>query len=77
MVGRPAGSAHPQPRLRLRAPAGKDYYEQLIQKGGKPYLRAITPVPVVMDNCILCHDNYKGLKKGEPVGALTYTVPVE
>jgi hypothetical protein len=57
--------------------AGRDYYEQLIHKEGKIYLRAITPVPVVMDKCILCHENYKGAKKGEPVGALTYTVPVE
>jgi hypothetical protein len=57
--------------------AGKDYYEQLIQKGGKHYLRAITPVPVVMEKCTLCHENYKGMKKGEPVGAVTYTVPIE
>jgi hypothetical protein len=57
--------------------AGKDYYEQLIQKGGKPYLRAITPVPVVMERCTMCHDNYKGVKNGEPVGALTYTVPID
>jgi hypothetical protein len=34
-------------------------------------------VPVVVDKCVLCHDNYKGVKKGRPVGALTYTVPVE
>jgi hypothetical protein len=57
--------------------AGMGYYEQLIQKGGKTYLRALTPVPVVMDKCILCHENYRGRKKGEPVGALTYTVPVD
>jgi len=57
--------------------AGKGYYEQLINKGGKPYLRAITPVPVVIEKCTLCHSNYKEAKKGEPVGALTYTVPVE
>jgi hypothetical protein len=57
--------------------AGKDYYEQVIRKGGNPYLRAITPVPVVMAKCTLCHENYKAAKKGEPVGALTYTVPVE
>jgi hypothetical protein len=57
--------------------AGKDYYEQLIQKGGKPYLRAITPVPVVMERCTMCHDNYNGVKNGEPVGALTYTVPID
>jgi hypothetical protein len=57
--------------------AGKDYYEQLIQKGDKYYLRAITSVPVVMEKCIMCHDNYATVKKGVPVGALTYTVPVE
>jgi hypothetical protein len=57
--------------------AGKDFYEQLMQKGGKTYLRAITPIPVVMDKCILCHENYRGVKKGVPVGALTYTMPVE
>jgi hypothetical protein len=57
--------------------AGKDYYERLVQKEGKPYLRAITPIPVVMDKCILCHENYRGVKKGVPIGALTYTVPLE
>jgi hypothetical protein len=57
--------------------AGKDYYEQLIEKEGKPYLRASTPVPVVMAKCTMCHENYKTVKKGAPVGALTYTVPIE
>ena len=57
--------------------SGKAYYEQLIEKGGKRYLRAITPVPVVMGKCILCHENYKEMGKGQPVGALTYTVPLE
>jgi hypothetical protein len=57
--------------------AGKDYYEQLIQKDGKRYLRAITPVPVVMQKCTMCHENYKDVMKGTPVGALTYTVPIE
>jgi hypothetical protein len=57
--------------------AGKDYYEQVIQKAGKPYLGAVTPVPVVMERCILCHENYKTAKKGEAIGALTYVVPLE
>jgi hypothetical protein len=60
-----------------RLKAGKSYYEQLIQKDGRTYLRAITPVPVVMGKCTMCHENYKSVPKGEPVGALTYTVPVE
>jgi hypothetical protein len=57
--------------------AGKAGYDRVIQKDGKPYLRAITPIPVVMDKCVMCHDNYKQAKKGEPIGALTYTVPIE
>lgn len=57
--------------------AGKDFYDQVIAKDGKPHLRAMTPVPVVMDKCIMCHDNYKNVKKGAAIGALTYTVPIE
>jgi hypothetical protein len=57
--------------------AGKDYYDQVIQKDGKPYLRAMTAVPVVMDKCIMCHENYKSAKKGEAVGALSYTIPID
>jgi hypothetical protein len=49
----------------------------VVHRRGKPYLRAMTPVPVVMSKCVLCHDNYKNGKKGEPIGALTYTVPIE
>jgi hypothetical protein len=57
--------------------AGKDFYDTVIHKDGKPYLRAITPVPVVMDKCIMCHAHYKNAKKGEAIGALTYTIPIE
>jgi hypothetical protein len=57
--------------------AGKPGYDRVIQKDGKPYLRAITPIPVVMDKCVMCHDNYRNVKKGKPIGALTYTVPIE
>lgn len=57
--------------------AGKATYDQVVDRRGKPYLRAMTPVPVVMSKCVLCHDNYKNAMKGEPIGALTYTVPIE
>lgn len=57
--------------------AGKDSYDEVVQKDGKPYLRAITPIPVVMDKCVMCHPHYQKAKKGEPIGALTYTVPIE
>lgn len=56
---------------------GKDYYEQLITVDGKPRLRAATPVPVVMKKCTMCHENYKTVKEGVPVGVLTYNVPVK
>ena len=28
---------------------GKPYYEKIVEKNGKPYLRALTPVPVVVN----------------------------
>ncbi len=56
---------------------GKDYVDEVEIKEGKAYLRAITPIPVVMKKCILCHSNYAQAKKGEAVGALSYTVPIE
>lgn len=57
--------------------AGKTFYDAVVQKDGKSYLRAITPIPVVMDKCIMCHENYRTMKKGEPIGALTYKIPIE
>ena len=54
--------------------AGQSGYEQVVEKEGKRYLRSATPVPVVMDKCIMCHANYKGKTI---IGALGYTVPVE
>ncbi|QDU29045.1 hypothetical protein ETAA8_41520 [Anatilimnocola aggregata] len=56
---------------------GKDYYEQIIEKDGKPYLRAMTPVPVVMQKCVMCHPHYGDAKKGAAIGAISYTLPIE
>ncbi len=53
---------------------GKAGYEQVVEKEGKRYLRSATPVPVVMEKCVMCHANYKGKTI---IGALGYTVPVE
>jgi hypothetical protein len=61
----------------MQMKAGKSFYDEVVHKDGKPYLRAMTPVPVVMEKCVMCHAHYKNAKKGEPIGALTYTVPVE
>jgi len=57
--------------------SGKPYYEQVVEKDGKRYLRAATPIPVVMKKCTLCHPNYEHAKAGEPIGALGYTLLVE
>jgi hypothetical protein len=57
---------------------GKDYYDKVVvDKSGKAQLRAMTAIPVVSEKCIMCHENYKKAKKGEAVGALSYTVPIE
>lgn len=60
-----------------RLKAGEAYYEQVVQLDGKPQLRAMTPVPVVMEKCVMCHSHYAQAKKGEAIGAISYTVPIE
>jgi len=57
--------------------AGKGYFEKVEDKDGKHHLRAMTAIPVVSTKCIMCHENYKAAKKGEAIGALSYTVPIE
>lgn len=57
--------------------AGAKTHEQIVKIDGKPYLRAITPVPVVMEKCIMCHAHYADAKTGEPIGAISYTVPIQ
>ena len=56
---------------------GANWYEQIVTKKDKQYLRAATPIPVVLKKCVLCHDNYKEVKEGAPIGALSYTIPIE
>lgn len=56
---------------------GESWHEQVIEKDGKRFLRAATPIPVVLEKCTMCHDNYKKFKKNEPIGALSYTIPIK
>jgi len=60
-----------------RLKAGQGYAERIEQRDGKHYLRAITPIPVVMKKCVMCHPNYADAKKGEPIGALSYRIEIE
>ncbi len=59
-----------------RLKAGSDYVDEVVWKDGKPELRAMTAVPVVMKRCIMCHENYADAKPGEAVGAISYRVPI-
>ena len=57
--------------------AGEKYYDKVVEQDGKYRLRAITPVPVVMKKCVMCHDHYADAKDGEPIGAISYSIPIE
>ncbi len=57
--------------------AGKDYVDRTIVRDGKPILQAATAIPVVMDKCVMCHDNYADLPAGMAIGALTYEIAIE
>jgi len=57
--------------------AGADSHELIVTRDGKSQLRVMTPVPVVMQKCVMCHPHYADAKEGEPIGAISYTVPIE
>lgn len=56
---------------------GSTSVEEVVNKDDQFYLRTLTPVPVVMDKCIMCHEHYGDAKKGEPIGAISFTLPIE
>jgi hypothetical protein len=55
---------------------GKAVYDEVVTEGDKRYLLAATAIPVVMDKCVMCHENYKNVPKGKAIGALGYKVPI-
>ncbi len=56
--------------------AGKATHEEVVVKDGQAYLRMMTAVPVVMQKCVMCHPHYADTKKGEPIGAISYELPI-
>src|SRR6056297_1686506 len=38
--------------------AGAEKHEKVVTMEGDHYLRMMTPVPVVMEKCIMCHSHY-------------------
>ena len=57
--------------------AGEAYVEEIGEADGKPVLRALTAIPVVMKKCVMCHEHYADAKKGEAIGALSYVIPID
>lgn len=57
--------------------AGDSWYEEITERDGRRYLRAATPLPVVLDKCVLCHAHYADVPKGQPIGAIGYTIAIE
>ena len=56
---------------------GETFFDRVVTKDGKSYLRAMTPVPVVMEKCIMCHAHYEDVPEGQAIGAISYTLPIE
>lgn len=54
--------------------AGEASHEAVVTESGKRYLRFATPVPVVMEKCVMCHESYKG--NDGIIGTLAYKVPL-
>ncbi len=57
--------------------AGQPWYEEVTEQQGQRYLRAATPIPVVLKKCTLCHDHYADVPAGQPIGALGYKLKLE
>lgn len=55
---------------------GKPAVDSVITRDGKRYLKAATAIPVVMDKCVMCHENYKNVPEGRAIGAVSYEVPI-
>jgi len=55
---------------------GKSAVDKVVVEGDKKFLLAATAIPVVMEKCIMCHENYRDVAKGKAIGALSYKVPI-
>jgi hypothetical protein len=60
-----------------RLKSGENYFDQVVTDNRGPRLRAITPVPVVLQKCVMCHEHYRDARSGEPIGAISYSVAIE
>ncbi|MCA9265979.1 MAG: DUF3365 domain-containing protein [Planctomycetales bacterium] len=57
--------------------AGAKRHEEVEMQDDQAVLRVLTPVPVVMEKCIMCHAHYADVPAGQAIGAISYTVPIK
>ncbi|MGD9648888.1 MAG: DUF3365 domain-containing protein [Pirellulales bacterium] len=60
-----------------RLKAGDALYERVVETDAGRQYRSLTPIPVVMQKCVMCHAHYADAKENEPIGAISYTLDVE
>ena len=56
---------------------GKPWVEEVEVRKQTRHLRVATPIPVVFEKCVMCHDNYSEVPQGQAIGALTYLLPID
>jgi hypothetical protein len=56
---------------------GNAYFDRVENRDDGRYLRAATALPVVLEKCAMCHENYKQAKPGQAIGMLSYTLKIE
>jgi hypothetical protein len=57
--------------------SGKSVVQEVREESGRRYLLGATAIPVVMEKCTVCHDNYSNVAPGKAIGALSYKLPIQ
>jgi len=71
-VNKPKDAFEEEAKKKLTS--GEAKYQEVVTVDGKRYLRKATPVPVVLERCVMCHANFKD--NDGVIGTLAYTVPL-